>query len=295
MCSGIEAASVAWEPLGFHPAWFSEIAPFPSALLAHHYPSVPNVGDMTSIAQRILSGDVEAPDVLIGGTPCQAFSFAGKRASLDDARGNLTLEYVRILDAIDERRKRDGRTPALAVWENVPGVLSTKDNAFGCFLGLLAGAGCALQPAGRRWANAGCVYGPTRAVAWRILDAQYFGVAQRRRRVFVVASAGGRDPAEILFESKELCGATEPSASQRQDIAGTLAAHSLVGGCSSRPAEAVGGLIIGQTDEHWIIRGNAIDRSPKNGGCGHDWVAGVVPTMTTTDRHAVAYSGGGCS
>lgn len=186
-----------------------------------------------------------------------------------------------------------GRTPALAVWENVPGVLSTKDNAFGRFLGLLAGTGCALQPAGRRWANAGCVYGPTRAVAWRILDAQYFGVAQRRRRVFVVASAGGRDPAEVLFEPKELCGSAEPSSSQRQDIAGTLAAHSLVGGCSSRPAEAVGGLIIGQTDEHWIIRGNAVDRSPKNGGRGHDWSVGVVPTMTTTDRHAVAYSGSG--
>ena len=145
-----------------------------------------------------------------------------------------------------------------------------------------------MQPAGRKWGRSGCVYGPTRAVAWRILDAQYFGVAQRRRRVFVVASAGERDPAEILFEPEKLRGFIAPGKSPRQDITGTLAAHSLVGGCSSRPAEAVGGLIIGQTTEHWIIRGNAIDRAPKNGGNGHDWVVGAVPTMTTTDRHAVA-------
>ena len=201
VCSGIEAASVAFEPLGWSAAWFSEIEPFPSAVLAHHYPDVPNLGDMTAISRRLLSGEIDAPDVLCGGTPCQAFSVAGLRESLSDERGNLTLKFVEIADAIDHVRSRRGEPPAIVLWENVPGVLSTKDNAFGCFLAGLAGEDEPLQPPGGKWANAGCVYGPARAVAWRTLDAQYFGLAQRRRRVFVVASARkGFDPATVLFE-----------------------------------------------------------------------------------------------
>ena len=201
VCSGIEAASVAWHPLGWRAAWLSEIEPFPCAVLAHHYPEVPNLGDMTTIARRVLTGEVEAPDVFCGGTPCQAFSVAGLRQSLDDARGNLTLKFVEIADAIDHVRAGRGEDECIVFWENVPGVLSTKDNAFGCFLGGLAGEDGPLEPPGGKWANAGAVYGPRRAVAWRTLDAQYFGVAQRRRRVFVVASARkGFDPATVLFE-----------------------------------------------------------------------------------------------
>lgn len=201
VCSGIEAASVAWHPLGWKAAWLSEIAPFPSAVLAHHYPDAPNLGDMTTLPDRIRCGDVEAPDVLCGGTPCQAFSVAGLRRSLDDARGNLTLTFCEIADAIDVSRAARGDTPAVIVWENVPGVLSTKDNAFGCFLGAIAGEDMALLPPGGKWPNAGYVSGPKRAAAWRVLDAQYFGVAQRRRRVFVVAGAAlGFNPAEVLFE-----------------------------------------------------------------------------------------------
>ena len=200
LCSGIEAASVAWEPLGWQPAWFAEIEPFPCAVLAHHWPHVPNHGDMTLLVGKILSGAVEAPDILVGGTPCQAFSVAGLRGSLEDERGNLTLVLIRILDAIDFIRQRAGRPPCILVWENVPGVLNTKDNAFGCFLGGLAGESLPLEPAGQKWTNAGAVFGPTREIAWRILDAQYFGVPQRRRRVFAVASAGSLHPAEILFE-----------------------------------------------------------------------------------------------
>ena len=120
VCSGIEAASVAWEPLGFQAAWFAEIEPFPCAVLAHHWPHVPNYGDMTKLEARILSGEIEAPDILVGGTPCQAFSVAGLRNSLDDERGNLTLVLVRILNAIDEVRKRLGKPPAILVLENVP-------------------------------------------------------------------------------------------------------------------------------------------------------------------------------
>lgn len=200
LCSGIEAASVAWEPLGWQPAWFAEIEPFPCAVLAHHWPHVPNHGDMTLLVGKILSGAVEAPDILVGGTPCQAFSVAGLRGSLDDERGNLTLVLIRILDAIDFIRQRAGKPPCILVWENVPGVLNTKDNAFGCFLGGLAGESLPLEPAGQKWTNAGAVFGPAREIAWRILDAQYFGVPQRRRRVFVIASAGSLHPAEILFE-----------------------------------------------------------------------------------------------
>ncbi len=212
LCSGIEAASVAWGPFGWHAAWFSEIEAFPSAVLAHHYPTVPNLGDMTAVAALLRLGAIEAPDVLCGGTPCQAFSVAGLRASLDDARGNLTLTFCEIANALDARRADLGKPPAVIVWENVPGVLSTSDNAFGCFLGALAGEDGPVAPPGGKWLNAGRVLGPARAVAWRTLDAQYFGVAQRRRRVFVVASArDGFDPAAVLFESQGLRRDTPPS------------------------------------------------------------------------------------
>ena len=201
VCSGIEAASVAWHPLGWTAAWLSEIEPFPCALLKHHYPDVPNHGDMTLLPEKILSGQVEAPDLFCGGTPCQAFSVAGLRNSLDDARGNLSLTFVGIANAIDHVRSVRGDAPAIVFWENVPGVLNTKDNAFGCFLGALAGESEQILPPGDKWTNAGCVFGPQRTVAWRVLDAQHFGVAQRRRRVFVVASARNDiNPAEILFE-----------------------------------------------------------------------------------------------
>lgn len=201
VCSGIEAATVAWHPLGMRAAWYAEIEPFPSAVLAHHYPNTPNLGDMTRLAAQVLAGKIAAPAVLVGGTPCQAFSVAGMREGLADPRGALTIKYVELADAIDHVRARRGDPEAVIVWENVPGVLSDKGNAFGCFLGALAGEDCELQPPGKRWQDAGCVYGPKRTIAWRILDAQYFGLAQRRRRVFVVASArDGFDPTAVLFE-----------------------------------------------------------------------------------------------
>jgi DNA (cytosine-5)-methyltransferase 1 len=224
VCSGIEAASVAFKPLGWRAAWLAEIEPFPCAVLAHHYPDVPNLGDMTTIARRVLTGEVAAPDVLCGGTPCQAFSVAGLRESLSDARGNLTLKFVELADAIDHVRARAGKPAAIILWENVPGVLSTKDNAFGCFLAGLAGEDEPLVPPGKRWEDAGCVYGPRRAIAWRTLDAQYFGLAQRRRRVFVVASArDGFDPAEVLFEWEGVRRDSPPSRSSKQSVAGTVA------------------------------------------------------------------------
>lgn len=217
VCSGIEAASVAWHCLGWQPAWFAEIEKFPSAVLAYRWPDVSNLGDMTQIAAAIRAGKIEAPDVLVGGTPCQAFSVAGLRNGLADERGQLTLAFVELVNAIDEKRREQGKPPVTVVWENVPGVLSSKDNAFGCFLAGLAGESCALESPGKRWSNAGYVLGPERAIAWRVLDAQFFGVAQRRRRVFVVATARGDiDPAKILFESEGLRRNSPPSRKTRQ-------------------------------------------------------------------------------
>jgi DNA (cytosine-5)-methyltransferase 1 len=185
VCSGIEAASVAWHPLGWEPVAFSEIEKFPSAVLAHHYPAVPNLGDMTKFKEW----PDEPINLLVGGTPCQSFSVAGLRKGLADPRGNLMLTY----GAIAKRY-----CPEWLVWENVPGVLSSNGGQdFGTFLGMLAELG----------------YG----FAYRILDAQYFGVAQRRRRVFVVGHLGNwHRAAAVLFERHSLQGHLAPSREKGQ-------------------------------------------------------------------------------
>ena len=217
VCSGIEAATVAWHSLGWEPLAFSEIEKFPRKVLAHHYPNVPLHGDFTVLRKQEWIKDA---DILVGGTPCQAFSVAGLRNSLDDDRGNLTLEFVRLADAIDNLR----RNGTIIVWENVPGVLSVKDNAFGCFLAALVGNDEPIIPTGGKWTNAGMVMGPKRSAAWRILDAQYFGVAQRRRRVFVVASARDDfDPAEVLFEREGLRRDTPPRRKSGEEVTATTA------------------------------------------------------------------------
>jgi DNA (cytosine-5)-methyltransferase 1 len=179
VCSGIEAASVAWEPLGWKAAAFAEIEKFPSAVLKQHYPTVPNVGDFT----KIRGDEYGAVDVLVGGTPCQDFSVAGLRAGMDGARGQLTVEFAHLAGRM---------RPRWLVWENVPGVLSIDGGrAFGTFLGLLGKLG----------------YG----IAYRVLDAQHFGVPQRRRRVFVVGHLGGwRRAAAVLFERHSLSGHPAP-------------------------------------------------------------------------------------
>jgi DNA (cytosine-5)-methyltransferase 1 len=192
VCSGVEAASVSWEPLGFEPVFFSEIEPFPSAVLAHHWPDVPNYGDMTRFDEW---GDQDI-DILVGGTPCQSFSVAGLRKGLTDDRGNLSLTYMRMVD-----RYR----PRWTIWENVPGVLSSNGGRdFGAIVGALAEL---------RY-----------SCAWRVLDAQNFGVPQRRRRVFLVGCATGdwRDPASVLFESG--CGARDFEQSRAQRKADTRSA-----------------------------------------------------------------------
>jgi len=179
VCSGIEAATVAWHHMGWKPVGFSEIEKFPSQVLAHHYPQVTNFGDMTKYKEWKLDDSI---GLLVGGTPCQSFSVAGLRQGLEDPRGNLALTYVGILDKF---------RPKWCIWENVPGVLSSGGGRdFGSFLGALAE----------------CGYG----FAFRVLDAQNFGVAQRRRRVFVVGCLGGwESSAKVLFESESLSGNIE--------------------------------------------------------------------------------------
>lgn len=210
VCSGIEAATVAWHPLGWTPAAFSEIEPFPCSVLAHHYPTVPNLGDMTKFKEWN-HYDI---DVLVGGTPCQSFSVAGLRKGLDDPRGNLMLTYLAIANKY---------RPRWLVWENVPGVLSSNGGKdFGTFLGGLGELG----------------YG----FAYRVLDAQFVrtyehnrAVPQRRRRVFVVGCLGDwRSAAAVLLERHSLQGNPAPSRQAREDVAGCLTASSYSGGAGGK-------------------------------------------------------------
>lgn len=217
LCSGIEAASFVLKPMGIHPLWVSEIADFQSKFLALRYPDIPNLGDMNDIPQLILEGEVEAPDFLCGGTPCQAFSLAGWRNGINDHRGLLTLKYIDIVDAIDSIRLGNGLNRTVFFWENVEGALTDKTNAFGCFLSGLMGLekplisplGIVTKRMGKdgkeiisypRWASSGMLQGKNRNIAWRVMDAKYFGLPQQRKRVYVLG--GGKDfhPENILFE-----------------------------------------------------------------------------------------------
>lgn len=198
ICSGIEAASVAWESLGFEFKWLSEIADFPSAVLRAKYPDIPNLGDMTNIPQLIENGEIDTPDLLCGGTPCQAFSLAGWKNGLDDERGNLTLKFVDIVESNDKIRNKKGLDSTIVFWENVEGVLKDKTNAFGCLVSSLAGLDSVLE--NKKWPNAGLIEGPKRNVAWRVLDAKYFGLPQQRKRLYVLAGGKNFNPEAVLFE-----------------------------------------------------------------------------------------------
>lgn len=201
ICSGIEAASVAWHDLNYDFKWFSEIADFQSRFLAYKYPDIPNLGDMNLIPNLLSEEKIDAPDLICGGTPCQAFSLAGWQKGLEDERGNLTLKFVDIVNENDEIRAKNKKANTLIFWENVEGVLKDKTNAFGCFLAGLAG--CDEELKLKKWPNAGLLRGPRRNIAWRILDAKYFGVPQQRRRLYVLASGKDFNPECVLFEKHE--------------------------------------------------------------------------------------------
>jgi DNA (cytosine-5)-methyltransferase 1 len=246
VCSGIEAATVAWHDLGWTPVAFSEIEPFPSAVLKHHYPHVPNVGDMTKFKEW----NLEPINLLVGGTPCQSFSVAGLRKGLDDPRGNLMLTFL----AIAERER-----PKWIVWENVPGVLSSNGGRdFGTFLG-------ALGELGYGW-------------AYRVLDAQWFGVAQRRRRVFVVGCLGDQaGAAAVLFESESVCRNPAPSREKGQGVArgvgGGPADGSISGAVTRKWAKGSGGPA-GDECYNMVAQPVAICTDMRGHGDGH-----TAPTL----------------
>jgi len=199
VCSGIEAASLAFKEFNFTPSWFSEISEFPSKLLNIKYPEVKNFGDMTKLPELIRSKVAEAPDILCGGTPCQAFSFAGWQNGLTDERGQLTLKFIEVADAIDEVRTSQGQEKSIILWENVEGALRDKTNAFGNFIAGLAGCDEPIEPS-KKWTKSGMLLGPKRNIAWRVLDAKFFGLPQQRKRLFVVAVDKKYMPDKILFE-----------------------------------------------------------------------------------------------
>ena len=289
--SGIEAASVAWEPLGFEPVAFSEIDPFCSQLLAKRFPSVPNLGDISIVDWRSYHGDI---DLIVGGSPCQAFSVAGPRTGLMDERSALMLEYVRAVREVK---------PTWCLWENVPGVLSQdKGRAFATLQGELENCGYSL--------------------AWRVLDAQFFGVAQRRRRVFLVGHPDPRCAAAVLFERESLLGSYHSSQEARKAFAETA---------RMRTREA-GGRITGTLDLYenhgkdarvkgpmdtcptitalygtggnntpliheqgppppaYALVGNIIGRKPENGGNGTGFSEELCYTLTAMDNHAVCHT-----
>ena len=219
VCSGIEAASVAWAPLDWRASFFSEIEKFPSQVLKHHYADVPNLGDMTKFKEW----PDYAIDLLVGGTPCQSFSVAGLRKGLTDPRGNLMLTYLAIA-----RRYQ----PRWLVWENVPGVLSSnKGRDFGTFIRGLEECGY--------------------HAAWRVLDAQYVrvdgyerAVPQRRRRVFVVGYLGDwRRAAAVLFEREGMSGNSAPSRTPGEKVAPTISARATGGGGLGTDFDLDGGLV----------------------------------------------------
>ena len=275
VCSGIEAATVAWNKLGWNPLGFSEVDKFPSAVLQHHYPNVPNLGDMTNYKEWNIN---ESVDLIIGGTPCQSFSISGLRKGLEDPRGNLALTYIGLLDHFK---------PKYFIWENVPGVLSSnKGEDFSSFIR-------AIQE---------IRYG----FAYRTLDAQYFGVPQRRKRVFVVGCSSGdwRSAAEILFESESLSRDTEESRQKGKDSTKETRGSSTT---DNRWPARIGNTLdvayhdkLGLEDQHInadcpkfvpvSIQGNLIGRSEKAGpngvGASED---NTMYTLTKTDVHAVVY------
>lgn len=268
MCSGIGAPEVAAPWVDWRLA--SEIEPFPRAVLQQRFgyrlPEDQNQGDpllwgdMTEITPDLLrERGLPLPDLIVAGTPCQAFSVAGARKGLEDARGNLTLSFVEILHDFAAARP-DGKLAAL--WENVPGVLSDKGNAFGCFLGGIVGAMDALpRPAGGSWPREGMVEGPRERAAWCVLDSQWFGVAQRRERVFVVVDFGNCvDPAAVLLEPDRLRGDSPPRREAGQSVAGTFKACATSGGWSNSADHAAAGYMIPVPDVSMCLNAGAMGR-----------------------------------
>jgi len=279
--SGIGAPECAAPWLDWR--WCAEIEPFPAAVHAHRFPGVVNLGDV--LAPDFLDR-AEQVDVLVGGPPCQSFSTAGLRGGLADPRGNLTLRWVQVIHAV---------RPRYAVTENVPGWLSSNDNAFGCFLAGLVGADDPLRtPDGRSWPDAGMAAGPLGRAAWRVLDAQHFALAQRRRRVFVVfCPPDGGDPAAVLFERQGVRRHPAPGRDAGEDVARPLASGTRSSGGYRNDADTAENLIA------HALRSEGFDASEDGTGRGTPLVAGTIDAAmgrgrgagTNPGALAIAYGG----
>jgi len=340
VCSGVEAASLAWMPLGWEAAWFSEIEPFPCAVLAERFPNVPNLGDMTKIsiqtngditygADAVIANDGRTIDLIVGGTPCQDASVAGKRAGLvEGERSKLAFTFTRL--AYELAAYRGLRW---IVWENVPGVFSlNRGRDFAAFLSSLAGRDVAVPDGG--WKSFGIVRPATDGnfgLCWRVLDVQYArvdgfprAIPQRRRRVFLVGYIGDwRRAAEVLFEPKSLLGDTPPGRTKRQEAAADAGRcvekadgfrkssyGAFVDGNESGTLKAVGGVLGGGSEtlvkQQLVSEGKSLTLGTGNdqvlcvadmmGGKAGAHVTGgeVCPTITSgrgssSDVHAVCF------
>lgn len=248
--SGIEAASVAFRDLGWEPVAFSEIDPFPSAVLSHRFPRVPNLGDITKVDWTPFRGSV---DLVVGGSPCQSFSTAGKREGLKGESG-LMFEFIRCVREV---------RPRWFLWENVPGALSSeRGQAFGQLLHEMADGG-----------GYGC--------SWRVLDAQFFGVAQRRRRLFLVGRAGNgfREACQVLFEPDCMRGDTETSREKREELAKAAGRYPASAGFSNSSQTA--GTIGYEPEQHPTLRTG-----------GNLASTGAVMSVAANQRGEVRYDGG---
>lgn len=317
--SGIEACTVAWKPLGWECVAVAEIEPFPCAVLAHHYPNVPNLGDVTKITEQQIK-ELGQIDLVVFGSPCQNLSVAGNRKGLQGESSGLFYEAIRL---IQYARKHCGAR--FALWENVPGAFSSnKGDDFREVVRELSANRDINTPA-NGWGNTGVALGENGLVEWRVLDAQYFGLAQRRKRVFAIVDFGNwMDRPPILLEPKGVCGDTPPSRETGQgfttdtqistvregsfgtfvdsETAGTTKASGGVLGGGSESLVVVHGTqdpITSETTANCLgrnngqenviaIAGNIIGRSPQNGGNGDGFDEEVCYTLTTADRHAVA-------
>lgn len=315
--SGIEACTVAWHPLGWECVGVAEIEPFPSAVLAQHYHSVPNLGDVTKITDEQIAA-LGHIDLVVGGSPCQDLSVAGKRAGLVGVRSGLFHEQLRIFNAT--RHLCGAR---FLLWENVPGAFSSNGGAdFAVVAGQMAG--CEINVPVDGWGNEGLALGDNGLVEWAVLDAQWFGVAQRRRRVFALLDTGdwpNRPP--ILLERDSLRGDSAPSRKAGENVAGNLKAGASSGGWSNSADHASAGYMtpVYGGREDWqdvaqtiagcangggangpgrdvdsveslqvvsVIKGAAIGRQPQNGPQYGDTISdGSCYTLNCTELHAV--------
>ena len=277
--SGIEAATVAWHPLGWTPVAFAEIEPFPSSVLAAHYPNVPNLGDVTQITDEQIAA-LGPIDVVIGGSPCQDLSVAGKRAGLAGARSSLFHEQVRIFHAA-----RHFCGCRWLVWENVPGAFSSHGGRdFAVVVGTLAG--CTVTTPRNGWGTEGAAVGENGLVEWCVLDAQWFGVAQRRERVFAVLDTGNwQDRPPVLLEPESVRGDHPPGRESGQGVAPCISARTKGGGGLGTDFDCDGGLI---HDVAHALRADGFDASEDGTGRGTPIVPTTVGALTDG-----AHNGGG--